>query len=699
MSPEQARGRPIDRRADIWAFGCVLYEMLCGRPAFAEATVTDTLAAILSRDPDWTALPDDTPDNARWVVQQCLERDPRRRLRDIADAAIALDHASTLRVGRAEAPGTGRRGGSWWPAAIAVLAAAVVVGTFTWPAGPGAPVTPPHVRQFRIAAPYLRADGRYRPVISPDGQAIAWVASGSIWSHDLRLGTTRTVAKDVQPTYLAWSPGSDEIMFASGTQLLKVSAAGGGVQQVADFNFRRGLTTPGGAWLSDNQFVFASARTNSGIEVVSAIGGSTFRQLLAPPPGVRDFHSPSALPDAAFAAVVDRLAEGPDRIAVIKDGRVHEVFRAPGERLEGPVYSPSGHLLYERQRGNRGLWFVNFSLESLTTSGAPTSINSRAAWPSVSRDGTLAYTEGDSGSAFEATIFKHAEASFRGIGAPLLSMSNPRLSPDGRKIVMVGLDEAGARDLYTIDVQTGARMRITQAEDAASPFWAPGNRVLFVNHGGRSPEGDIRVVTADGSRIATTVADYAYDPTLSPDKQWLIFNRPSGAANGSDVYRIRLNAATMTTVPGTQQVLLNASHNERIAHVHRSGGFIAYEAEPNGPRELFLTTYPEAGERWQISRNGVDYSMWHPTEDRLVYVQSGRIFEVPVTLRPTVAIGQPRQIFDDRSTRVVLDNFAEITPDGNGFVAVQRPPNSEASLGVIVVVENWFELFRGPRPR
>ena len=701
MSPEQARGRQVDRRADIWAFGCVLYEMLTGRPAFAEATVTDTLAAIVTREPNWNALPPATPQTVRWLLRQCLERDPKRRLRDIADAAIALEDAKKAAVNTSSTPVVvvRPRGLPWWAAAAAVVATAVVVGALRVPAAPPGPIDPP-VRQFRIPAPYLRADARHRPVISPNGRAIAWAAGGSLWLHELDLGTTRAITKDVHPTHLAWSPNSDEIIFVSGNQLLKVSTTSVGFVQVAEIKFRRGQSTPGGAWLPDNQFVFASAATGTGIEVVAPFGGSSFRTLLTPPPGVKDFHSPSALPDGSFLVVVDRIEEGTDRIGVIKDGRLHEVLKAPGERLESPVYSPSGHLLYERQRGNRGLWFVGFSPGTLKTSGAPTPIDSDAAWPSVARDGTLVYTEGDSGSAFEAAIFTTGGESPRRVGQPLISMSNPRLSPDGRKIVVVGRDEVGTRDLYTIDVESGRATRITQAEDAVSPRWAPGNRVLFVNHGGRSPEGEIRVVVADGSRNGRVLVEHAYDPTLSPDGRWLIFNRPSGKTNGSDVFRLRIDPATMTVVPGQkEQVLLSESFNERIAHVHRSGAFIAFEAEPNGRRELFLTTYPQAAERWQVSRSEVEYSMWHPTEDRLLYVQAGRIFEVPVTLRPTVSIGQPREIFDERSTRVVLDNFAEIAPDGKSFVAVQRPPTGEAPLGVIVVVENWFELFRGPRPR
>jgi hypothetical protein len=154
----------------------------------------------------------------------------------------------------------------------------------------------------------------------------------------------------------------------------------------------------------------------------------------------------------------------------------------------------------------------------------------------------------------------------------------------------------------------------------------------------------------------------------------------------------------MTPVAGEkEEALINSQYNERFAQVDRTGSFIAYEAEATGRRELYLTTFPQAGEIHQVSRNGVEYSMWDPAADRLLFVQSGRMFEVPVTLRPAVSIGQTREVFNERPTRVVLSQFADMMPDGRGFVAVQRLPMSEAPLGMIVVVENWIERFRNAR--
>ena len=695
MSPEQARGRQLDRRADIWAFGCVVYEMLTGRTAFGEATVTDTLAAIVTRDPDWNALPPAVPANLQWVLRHSLQRDTKRRLHDIADAAIALDDAVAI-SGKPSATQpviVRRRGVPLWAAALAVVAAALA-GALARP--DDEPNTPLPLRQFHIQAPYLVADAQHRPVISPDGRRIAWSADGTLWLREMDRGETRALAKDVDPTYLSWSPDSDAIMFVSQNQLMRVAAIGGGLMRISDMKFRRSNTTPGGAWLTDGQFVFASAFTNTGVETVPAHGGA-FRTLFPPPPGVKDFHSPSTIPDGGFLLVVDRTAEGTDRVAAYKDGRLHEVFVLPGERLEGPVYAPSGHLLYERQGGSRGVWAVKFSLDTLKTDGEHVRIDPHGAWPSVAADGTLVYTKGDSGSPLELAVVTSPGAAPRAIGPPLIGASSPRVSPDGRKIVVSGRDDVGSLDLYVVDMTTGTRTRLTSAQDAVAPRWAPGNRVLFVNHGGRRPDGDICIVSADGSGTVRTLVEHAYDPVLSPDHQWLIFNRPS-AATGSDIYRLRVDPATMTPAAGAkEEVLVNSIYNERFAQVDRSGSFLAYEAETTGRRELYLTTFPQAGETRQVSRTGVEYSMWDPAADRLLFVQSGRLYEVPVKLRPSVSVGQPRELFDERPTRIVLSQFADLTPDGRGFVAVQRPPLSEAPLGMIVVIENWFQLFGEPR--
>ena len=702
MSPEQARGRPVDRRSDIWAFGCVLYEMLTARPAFAEPTVTDTLAAIITRPPDWKALPPGIPPNVQWLLRRCIERDQRRRLRDIGDAALALDDPDVIWSGgaTARAPGIRRSRIPLWAAAAAVLPLAAILAYLGRPAAPGPGLDAPRpVRQFVIQAPYLRADALHRPVISPDGRRIAWSASGSLWVREMATGEARIVAQDVDPTYVAWSSSSDQLCFVSTNQVMRVPAAGGGLTTVADIKFRRGAPAPGMAWLADGQIVFASAVSNTGVETVPARGGS-FRTLLGAPPDVNDFHSPSAIPgEAAFLVVADRLKVGTDTIGVYRNGRYQPVFVLAGGRLDAPAYSPSGHLLFERQVGGRGIWAVAFSLDTLEAQGDPFQVAADGAWPSVSADGTLIYTRGDTGSNLELAVMSASDLVPRRVGQPLVAMSQPRVSPDGRTILVSGRDDVGNRDLYVVDVASGARSRLTSGLDPVSAGWAPGNRVLFVSHGGNSPNSAVSVVAADGSGTVRTVIENAYNPALTPDHSWLIFNR-YGRSTGSDVYRVRIDPVSLSPASGAvEEPVLNTATHERTARVDRTGSLLAYESEETGRRELYVTAFPRPGEKAQVSTSGLEHFMWDPAADRLLYVQEGRLFEAAITRRPTLSVGRRREVFDERPTRVVLSQTADITSDGRTFVVVQQPPMAEAALGAIVVVENWAEKLRGERPR
>ena len=311
MAPEQARGKAVDKRADIWAFGCVLYEMLTARRPFGGESITDTLSAITRDTPDWTALPGDTPPAVRRVLMRCLEKDPKQRLRDVGDARIELS-ATTDTDLRAPAPTTrSHRGLPPWtvPAAIALTAAVIL--PFAWrPTAPDANVE--SVRRFEIQAPELRIDAYRHPVIAPNGEAVAWPAGGSLWVRALDRPEPRRLVADVEPLHLVWSPDSQEIAYFSANRLWRVRAAGGEPVVIADATFRRGANTPGAARLEDGRIVFASAATGSGLLSVNARGGA-FETLLDVQPGISDFHSPSALPgNRGVVLVLDRGPGGSD---------------------------------------------------------------------------------------------------------------------------------------------------------------------------------------------------------------------------------------------------------------------------------------------------------------------------------------------------------------------------------------------------
>jgi Tol biopolymer transport system component len=691
MSPEQANGKPVDKRTDIWSYGCVLFEMLSGRRPFTGETVTEVLTSIMRDPPDWTALPP-TPDHIRRLLERCLEKDPKRRLRDIGDARLELDAASEASATVPAIRAASRPAIPLWalPAAIAATAAiAFGLAALRTPPPPERPLW-----RFEIAAPGMRPDPLRHPVISPNGQHVAWSAGGSLWIRDLDQVHPRSIANGADPLHLAWSPDSREVMFYSRNRLWRVRTNGGDPVVIGDASFPRGAITPGAAWLEDDRIIFAPASTGSGLLTISARGGA-MQPLLEPPQGVSDFHVPGALPgNRGVLVAVDYLATGTDNINVFANGQLKRILHVPDERLEVPVYSPTGHVLFQRLVSSRGVWAVPFDLERLATRGDPFLVEADAAWPSVSSDGTLIYTRGDLSTVLMQLAVVDANGSVRPIGEPAVALSVSEISPDGNRVVATARDETGRRDLYVYDIKTGARVRVTHGADAVGPRWA-GDQILFTTGGGRTPDADVAVVTADGSGTPRMLVENGVLPSLSPDNQWLLFYRPV-PGHGSDIFRLRVDPKTLAPVPGeTEKPLLSGQWNERAAQVSPKGGLLTYESEESGRREIYLTTFPDVRGKWQVSQGGVDLSFWHPAGDRILYVQGSQVYEVPITVSPATTVsGARRVVLEEAGTGAILSQLVDIMPDGRSFVIVRRPQAQGEALNVITVVQNWFEEFK-----
>ena len=706
MSPEQANGRPVDRRTDIWSFGCVLFEMISGRRPFRGETVTETLSSILRDPPDWNALPASTPAHVRRLLQRCFEKDPKRRLRDIGDGRLELESpaespGSAITAGAApdgtaaaaaRADGARGRRVPLWTLPLAAAATALVLLAPDW-------LTPraesrPAVRRFEIVARDMRPDSYRHPAISPDGRRIAWSAGGSLWIRDLDQLQPRSLAAGSDPMHLAWSPDSSEVAFYSRNKLWRVRTAGSDPVLIGDATFPRGLFTPGAAWLEDGRIIFAAASTGSGLLTVSAHGGA-FRTLLEPPEGVSDFHKPGPLPASRGVVLsVDRLTTATDNISVFADGQLKTILEMPGERLESTSYSPTGHVVFQRTVGSRGVWAVPFDPNRLVANGDPFLVAPDGAWPSVSEDGTLIYTRADLVSvSMQLVIIDRSGRDVRAVGEPAMSMNLPQASPDGARIAVTARDDTGRRDLFVYDVKTGARSRITFGADPVGLRWV-GNQIVFVTGGGRTPDADIAIVSAEGGSAPRILVKNGVDPALSPDRRWLAFYRPV-PGHGSDVFRLRMDPTTLSPVPGEMpQALLNGEWNERAPQISPKGNMLIYESEETGRREVYLTTFPDVGGKWQISTAGTELSFWHPAGDRILYIQGGHIYEVPVTFAPSVSVGQRQVALEEANTRALLSQMAHITPDGRSFIIVRRPQSAGDSLQIITVVQNWYEEFR-----
>jgi serine/threonine protein kinase len=395
MSPEQARGRVVDRRADIWAFGAVLFETLAGARPFAGETISDTLAAIIKDAPPWDALPATILPEIRALLQRTLEKDPRRRLRDIGDARLALEDAQSGASRPTPPPslaGTSNRLRPWWRTVLPWAIAVAALATMAWrrPVDPGTSGLP--LLKYTLEIPGLSLERYYLPALSPDGHALAFVKDHGLWVRGIDQLEARQIAGASDPQNLFWSPDSRQIAYVSGGALWRAPLEGGPPVRVAPFRFSRGGRTPGGVWCADGQIVFALSATGTGFLAVSSQGGefTDFYQRNAATEG--DFHRPSLLPDGrSLLFVVDRVDSGADTIGILSGSTRKDVLTIKGEILDSAAYSPSGHIVFHRETTAPGVWAVPFSLDRLAVTGEPFIVAPQGSWPSMGTNGLLLY--------------------------------------------------------------------------------------------------------------------------------------------------------------------------------------------------------------------------------------------------------------------------------------------------------------------
>ena len=375
MSPEQARGRPLDKRTDIWSFGVVLYECLTGIGPFTGETTTDVFAKIMERDPDYDALPDRTPPRIRELLCRCLEKNSNHRLRDIGDALLELDQALTGREwSTAAMAATDRKLSRAWPARIAIGAAGVlllVIGTGVAGFMLGKRAMPrPELERDRFEIPIRQAPtfNVGRPAISPDGTMIAYLDLGRVWIRHLDSFDSREVADSEHGEIPFWSPDSAWLGFGRGAELVKVPAKGGRPTMItrAQSNF----SVVGGAqWSQDDRIFFTTG--NAGIYEVAANGGEPRLYVPREPPDDDDFHELALLPDGKTLVFTVHSRTRPWYLAVSDGTNRRELISFDHHGIMTPAYSPTGHILFHRFGEEHSVWAVPFSTETMQTVGPP----------------------------------------------------------------------------------------------------------------------------------------------------------------------------------------------------------------------------------------------------------------------------------------------------------------------------------------
>jgi len=726
MSPEQARGHTVDARTDIWAFGCVLYEMLTRHPAFGGETISDTIVTILDREPDWAALPETTPDAVRRLVQHCLQKDPKRRLRHVADARMEIDDAlqasaiNATRSHSAKVTSSGTRPAPWrrsWERAT-VVAALVLTGVALW--APWRKVPPPASSPpLRLSADLgadvtLATDQGLAAVLSPDGTAIAFVArkfgggSSQLYYRRLEQLQASAIPGTAEARSPFFSPDGRWVAFFANGKLKKVPATGGAAVTLCDAQTGATGISGGGTWADDGTITF-SPNLNSGTTLwrVSSAGGTPERATTFVE-GETIHRWPQVLPGSnavlytsqagrfdSANIVVQQLPNGPRKV-LLRGGYAYA------------RYVPSGHLVYMH---DDTLFAAPFDLDRLEMTGNPVpalegvATNSAvAAQFASSANGTLAYVPQVSD---DATISWMDRA---GKVSPLrttpANWSNPFFAPDGRRL---GIDIFDGRqiDVWTYDWARDSLTRLTSdPSDDREPVWTPdGNRIVFASTRDAKSAFNLYWQRVDGTGDAqrlTESKNSQYPASWHPSGRFLVFVE-ANPQTSTDLMVLPIEGSEASGwKPGEPKGFLTTPATETYPMFSPDGRWLAYASDESGGNEVWVRPFPGQGTKWQISRGGAGIgTLWSRTRNELFYMTPGQqIMVVSYAVDHDVFLADQPQLWSDaRFMRRPRQMSIALHPDGARFaVAAAAGAEAAANQGKLVFVFNFFDELRRIAP-
>jgi serine/threonine-protein kinase len=677
MSPEQASGKAVDRRADIWSFGVVLYQLLTGELLFKGETVSDTLANVLRKEIDLGNLPSETPAAIRELLRRCLDRSLKNRLQHIGEARVAIDHAGTE---PAAAPAAGRP--PWpWIAVAALFAAIAAVLAFAH--SQQRPQEVP-LRTFSFTPKDISTNtNNRRAAISPDGRHIVYVAENKLWVRPLDSEQARAVEGSEGAEGPFWSPDSAQIGFAAGNELKK-AALSGGVFALAK------LTSPfrGGSWSLDGRTILVSVATQ-GLMEFPAKGGSG--RMVAP--SSRTYVSPTYLPftgknQRAIASVGNIFGQTLELVD-LKTGR-GEILHAPGAF---PVWSPTGYILYQTDGRTPGLQALRFFPETGKAEGQPVPLRNGGSDFSVSAEGTLLWMDPLTVRQLRLTWRDRDGRKLKDTAVPpSRNISQVRLSPDGTKAVYRA--EEGNVDIWVADLARGISSRLTFGPEQNDwPFWSPsGQEIVFSRWRPQNSTADIYVAVASGAgepRPVVVSPDPKFSQAWSPDGTTLLFRR-FAPKTGWDLWTVKRKADGTFETPA---VWLQTSFNESYAAYSPDGQYVTYQSDESGRNEIYVRPAAVGRGKWQISTASGFAARWRRDGREIFYTQGDRLMAAPVsdsggTLRPDT----PVELFRNPAFVESALRAWDAHPDGNRFLLAEPYEDDLERSSSIHVIQNWPAL-------
>jgi serine/threonine-protein kinase len=697
MSPEQAKGRQVDRRADIWAFGVVLFEMVTGKRGYEAEDISETLAAVLTREVDWKALPPDTPARLKALVRDCLVRDPKERLRDIGDARRELQRLIEGAPEAAAAAGTTapaapgwRRWLPWGIAAAAVIVAAI--------AGMSA-VKP----QAAISQPVVRSDAELKIFsaligVANDGTKLAYAVAGGQDTTVLALRMMdQFEAKPIAGTnggaWPIFSPDGQWIAYShlTSSKISKIPLTGGTAITLGDGSF-----IGGAAWSADDRILFSGAK---GLMQMPAGGGTpTSLTTIDEKKGETSHTRPQFLPGGNVLFTVtmkDQSAGGPQFAVLDTAAGTYKIVARGG--LNGR-YVRSGHLVYVR---GTTLMAVPFDAATLSVTGpeVPAIEGVSTLGPpgtgdyAVSDDGLLVYFV--SNSSGQGTTLSWANRQGKTTVLPGQATGlwgTGRLSPDGRYVANGISDSKGGRDIWIFDVERGTPTRVTFGEYNDFPVWTKdSSRIYF----GATRDGKAGLYRApiDGSGKAELVLATKSQPTpesVAPDESALLYTEP-----GTDkMPRIMVVNLAKGVASGEGRALHDAAAPEGNGQFSPDGRWVAYVSSESGSNEIYVHAFPAAGARRRISTEGGLAPRWSYDGRELFYMggtPATRLISADIPVNDALRPGIPKVVFEGGG---VMGTTWDVTRDKNKFL-IELTSTTGTRLATVT---NWFEELKKRAP-
>ncbi len=709
MSPEQAKGRAVDKRSDVWAFGAVLYEMLTSRRAFEGEDVSDTLAHVLMKDPDWTALPAATPAAVATVLRRCLEKDRRQRLRDIGDVSLALEDAFATDASPTIAPASAARSSLsrvlLWTLAASTLGLTVTVAVLWF--SPGR-IPAPEPARLSVVVPasrpiLIRGIPTRALAMSPDGTQLVYVSTDAEGQRrQLQLRSLATLAvRDVPGTEGAAQPffspdGRWVGFFTVSGELKKVSLAGGDpvtlLTKISSSQWGFGVWT-------DDGIIFGA--TGTGLRRVSVEGGEAI-DLTTIDAKSEDWHShPALVPSGRAVLYWVRLKGGAHRIDALTLGSGER--RPVVENAYAPAVLDSGHLLFQR---GEAILIAPFDLERLSLTGPAVPLvdavrrdsaasSNPLAELAIARSGTLAYVPDADTAA--SLVLVGRDGTSQPLGLPRQNFRLARVSPDGGSVAFLQI-RGQLANVVAYDLVRGSTTGLTRDDFDGGLAWHPDGRSLAIASRKKGGNG-IFLKSLDGRerQLAASPggATVLFNMAWSPDGTELAYTLQTGGAH--DIWVL-----TMGETP-TIRPFLTSPASEHSPAFSPNGRWLAYTSDESGREEVFVQAYPQ-GERLPVSTSGGNGPVWRRDGKQLYFtgVDGNARKMMTVSATPegaSLRLGKPVGLFDLRVTGPAgaIEQYAlssnqgatyDVLPDGR-FVMIRGP--GPGGTREIVVVQHWFE--------